>query len=350
MVAVAQSPKTPNPFIPVQPLPPRQFILEEYTTELENPTGILPIAKSDVFESFLTSPYSQYGFKFDTVLHWGHSNWYFPKHGLTRYSTCGEFTHKGCLNPSHEGQAYIRPIKHNCKRAGCPVCGDTWIIETTKKIAHRINEAEGILIKRGYRRHRAIHVTVNPGPEVWEEFKDIDSYNKLRLRAQKLAKRAGFWGGSLIFHPYRERCADCGGQILFKQRKCTDCGSDDIAWYWSPHFHLFGFGWITGTKHIAETTGWLVKNHGIRSSIDATAYYQLTHCGIHEGKHTVSWFGLLHYSKMHIPPPETEVEGATECPICGNRLRLVRYTGTKPPPINEEGEIIDSTGWSYRHG
>lgn len=338
---MTHSTETPrgNPFIPA---PPRNQVLEEFGS------GILPIAKSE-FSSFLTEPYSPYGFKFDTVQLWGVEGWYFPKHASEAYPTCGEYTYKGCLSPSHEGQAYIRPIKHNCGRAGCPVCGDTWILETTKKIAHRINEAEKVLVQWGWRRHRPIHVTVNPSPEHWEEYKSPKNFNKLRRNAQAIAKRAGFRGGSMIFHPYRERCAECGGEILFKQRRCKECGSEDIAWYWSPHFHLFGFGWITGTKHIAETSGYVVKNHGVRSSIDATAYYQLTHCGIREGKQALVWFGILHYSKMHLPPYQAEDIGASECPICGAKLRLVRYEGTTPPPLAEEGEVTGSTGWRYRY-
>ncbi|GAI77906.1 unnamed protein product, partial [marine sediment metagenome] len=136
-----------------------------------------------------------------------------------------------------------------------------------------------------------------------------------------------------------------------KKNKCTDCAGTDIVWYWSPHFHLFGFGWITNTKKISEKYGWVIKNHGVRDSIGGTAFYQLTHCGIHNGKQAVTWFGILHYSKMKIdPPPKTDAEfESRECRLCGDRLRLVRYHGSKPPPL-EESNIIDSTGWAYVNG
>ena len=334
-----------NPFIPY---PPTQGILEGYT--LEKALGILPIAKSDVFPTpFLWAQYSSYGFKFDTVQHWGIGEWYFPGHAVEAYTSCGEYSYQGCLNPSHEGQAFIRSIKHNCGRAGCPVCHKTWLVETTKKISHRINEAQRIFKEWGWRRTSPIHVTVSPPRSAWPQYRDIGKFNKLRQKAQQVAKKAGFHGGSIIFHPYRERCASCGGKIAFKSRKCEDCKGEDIVWYWSPHWHLFGFGWIRGTKALYQGTGYLVKNHGIRSDIEATAYYQLTHCGIHEGKHVLTWFGTLHYSKLHVEPYEPECVGPTECPLCGNRLRLLRYTGTKPPPIDEEGEVVGSTGWGYRY-
>lgn len=315
------------------------------------PLGNLPIAKSDSFETpFLFAQYSPYGFKFDTVQLYGESGWYFPKHASESYTTCGEYTYQGCLSPTHQGQAFVRAIHYNCGRAGCPVCGGTWILETAKKMVDRIEKASKVLKHNyGWRRTSPIHVTVSPPQSEWAQYTNIKNYNKLRQKAQKAAKMAGFTGGSIIFHPYRERCAKCGGEILFKQQKCKECGCEDIVWYWAPHWHLFGFGWIRG-KIAYNATGYLVKNHGIRSDLGATAYYQLTHCGIREGKHALTWFGILHYSKLSLPPYESECVGATECPICGNKLRMLRYHGTKPPPLNETGEWVGSTGWEYRYG
>ncbi|GAG87921.1 unnamed protein product, partial [marine sediment metagenome] len=293
--------KGDNPFIPA---PPRQIILEEYT-------GILPYAKSEQLDPpFLLAEYSPFGFKFLTVDHWHTDNWYFPGHGGSKYKTCGTYFYWGCLNQiAHPGQAQVDKKKHNCGRATCPVCSDTWLVVTTNKISHRIEESVKVLKSWGWTRTRPIHVTVNPPISVQEILKKVKKYNKIRRYAQHLAKKAGFRGGSIIYHPYRERCADCGGKILFKKNKCADCAGTDIVWYWSPHFHLFGFGWITNTKKISEKYGWVIKNHGVRDSIGGTAFYQLTHCGIHDGKHAVTWFGILHYSKMKIdPPPKTDAE------------------------------------------
>lgn len=329
-----------NPFIPATP---SQSILEQYSL------GNLPIAKSEAFPTpFLWAQYSPYGFKFDTVQHWGIEGWYFPGYASEAYPSCGTYSYQGCVSPAHEGQAYVRLIQHNCGRAGCPTCSDTWVLKTTKKIEHRIAEAAKVLRHNyGWRRTSPIHVTVNPEPRLWSQYRDLKNYNKLRQKAQKVAKTAGFNGGSIIFHPYRERCAKCGGAIKFKQHTCENCGSSDIVWYWSPHWHLFGFGWIRGAA--AQGTGYVVKNHGIRSDLAATAYYQLTHCGIREGKQAVTWFGILHYSKLKLPPYQ-DPEAETMCPICGNRLRMLRYTGTKPPPIAEEGTVTGSTGWENRYG
>lgn len=349
--------KVSNPFIPhtskQNPMIPDRYTrgsLAYITGQViqVKPPGILPIAKSVHVE---TPPHSRYGFKFDMVQLHGSGGWTFPGHGVKPYPTCGEYAFKGCLDQTaHPGQAFVKRIKHNCGRAGCPVCSPKWLVETTKKIAHRLAEASKLFRKWGWRRHRPIHVTVSLPRSEWDGCLDMDKYGKTRRKAQQIAKKAGFNGGSIIFHPYRERCADCGGTIQFKKRGCIVCRSEDVVWYYSPHFHLFGFGWIVNTKELHASTGWLVKNHGIRSSIDATAYYQLTHCGLHEAKHTVTWFGVMHHSKLKIDPPEDEGGGAdNECPICFKRLRFVRYEGSKPPPeleVDEEA-IIGATGWHY---
>jgi len=293
--------------------------------------------------------FSEYGHSFKEAGRYTIDGWYFPGQGGTPYPTCGTIHYKGCLNPAHIGQAGVRKIKDNCGRSTCPICSDQWLMRTTKKIEHRIEAYIDELRSQGARHKRPIHVTVNPAPSDWILFKDDKNFNKLRKKAQILATKAGFKGGCVIYHQKRERCGDCGGKILFKQKKCADCGAYHIVWYFSPHFHFMGFGYITGTKNLYAKHGWVIKNHGIRSDVGATAYYQLSHCSIHVGKHTVVWFGCLHYSKYHLTPPDMSSEDIAqhECPICGNKLRLMQYYGNRPPPVGEGPEVIDSTGWKY---
>lgn len=345
VLTLDKSPRSANPFIP----PPHMRGSLAYITGQvisPNPTGILSIEKS------VHSEHSLYGYSWEDLGHAvDNGGWFFHGQGLEAYLSCGELIFTGCISPAHEGKAYVEAHKGNCGRAQCPVCHEGWLIDTTKKTEHRITEAEKILVKWGWRRHKPIHVTVNPEPSLWEQYLDVAKFNKLRRKAQAIAKKAGFSGGSIIYHPERSRCGDCGGKLVGKafDKHCKACGSKNIVWYFSPHWHLFGFGWITGTKAISEVTGYVVKNHGIRSSIGATIYYQLSHCGIREGKQTLVWFGILHYSKLKIDPYVPEPVGSMVCPICGDKLRLVRYEGTTPPPIAEGGDIVTSTGWIYRY-
>lgn len=346
----------------------------KHTKIRENHAVILPSEKSEVLKNTLFGQDLQKplgGFGLNHTLNWvfdpdfsqhGHSfkeagrytldGWYFPGQGGTPYATCGTIHYKGCLNPAHGGQAGARKIQDNCHRATCPICSDQWLMSTTKKIEHRIEAYVDVLRARGARHKRPIHVTVNPPPKLWDAFKNIENFNKLRRKAQLLARKAGFKGGVIIYHQKRERCGDCGGKILFKQKKCAECGAYHIVWYFSPHFHLLGFGFITGTASLFDKFGWVIKNHGIRSDVGATAYYQLSHCSIHAGKHTLVWFGDLHYSKFMLLPPELSESdiAENECPICGHKLRLMYYYGSKPPPIGDGVTVIDSTGWVYAKG
>jgi len=138
-------------------------------------------------------------------------------------------------------------------------------------------------------------------------------------------KKAGFIGGSVIFHPYRERT-----------------GTQE--WYFSPHFHCLGYGWIRNTKLIYEKYGWVIKNAKLRKTVIGTALYQLSHCGVHERYHSVTWFGALAYNKLRVKYPEVEKE---RCPICGEELRPLWYFGMEK--FEEEGYYwLAPEGWEYK--
>ena len=256
--------------------------------------------------------------------------WYLPGQGEP-YPTCGKTYHQGCLDTNHHlntidptkrGKAYVKKVKHNCKRAQCPECNKTWMIDATKKITHRIEKAK----PPQYR--KPIHVTVSPDASEWPRFKDREEYPKIRRKANGLAKKAGLRGFCTIHHAYR-------------QNKHTK------LWRFSPHFHHIGYGWIVNTKRIYEKTGWIIKNHRIRKSVGATAYYQLSHAGIKEGHHTITWCGLLAWNMTKIPrlPKERQC-----CPLCGARLLRVVYHGRGSHPLegSPTGEYYLITDeWRY---
>ena len=148
---------------------------------------------------------------------------------------------------------------------------------------------------------------------------------ELRKEAYKILKEIGSVGGSLIFHPFRYH-------------------RDSKRWYYSPHFHIIGFGWLVGTAETYQKSGWIVKNKGVRESVFATLFYQLSHAGVKHGYHTVTWFGDLSYSKLKVE----EESNLNECPLCKAKLRLVFHYGlfgwTPPPEI--EGEFyVEPDGW-----
>lgn len=93
-------------------------------------------------------------------------------------------------------------------------------------------------------------------------------------------------------------------------------------WRFSLHFHLIGYGWIVNTKGIYYESSWVVKNHRIRKSVGATAYHQLSHAGVKEGHHTITWCGCLALNKIKISKIKRERQFY---PICGASTLKVIY-------------------------
>ena len=253
-------------------------------------------------------------------------SWDLPGHGDPYYN-CGDFYSKGCLNSRDhpDDLAFIKRMVSTCLRAVCPVCYQKWAGKQAHAIAYRLDQA-----RRG--NAKEIHVQISLPRS--DYFLVEDDYSKLRRKIYSLLKKSGFWGGSCIFHPFR----------LNKSIK---------KWYFSPHFHIIGYGWIRGkkVKAIYEKTGYIIKNLGVRKSVVATAQYQLSHAGIKSGTHTITWFGSVAYNKIKIIPEVVEPE---VCPECGNRLIRVAYVGDGEDPLGErpEGEYwIEPGGWAYMtHG
>lgn len=258
-----------------------------------------------------------------------------PGHGQP-YSDCGATLVRGCLNvDGHRqqgldvdllGKVYVELYRRSCGRLECPICYE----KAAGKEAHKISYRLG-MVKRSF--GLAIHVIVSPSKEDVANL----SFQKLRPKAYRIALRAGFRGGSCIWHPFRRH-----------PRK---------GWYFSPHFHMIGYGWIVWDKALFEATGWVVKNIGIRHSVEATAFYQISHCGVDKQKnesfdgrmvratHSITWFGKLAFSTFHVP---REPEPEHQCPICGQKLQFLTYRGRIALPDREGAYFLDSEGWELK--
>jgi hypothetical protein len=272
----------------------------------------------------------------------------FPGQG-TAYETCGETVWKGCLNyTAHpQGKAHIKKEVNNCGRAECPICYAKWLVDTTKKAVNRIEQGK----PKRYR--KAIHVTISPPKKEWWKYKTDPEAKKIRRKVDRIAKKSGMFGYAKVFHPERERCIKCGGnKKLGDMKKCEKCGHDIFEWYFSPHYHLVGYGWISWNKQkYLKSGGWIVKNHRVRKDIGATIYYQLTHCGIKKGYHAISWVGSLSWRSLKVIPEPVEKD---ECPYCGRTLRKITYYSGNSPRLkhlkklsNGETALADPFGWRY---
>lgn len=278
--------------------------------------GILPIGKS-----VLWSPWNLPG--------WGSS-----------YDDCGKvWRDKGCLNVnghgveradgvSYAGKIYVKRVKNSCKRAECPVCYEKWIAREVNRALRRLEAYS--------KWDKPIHVIASPG----QADVDVMDYAKLRKKANQILRSVGVLGGVMIIHPFRKM------QPEAERGSYTFLGG--TSWYLSPHFHVVCYGWVSQVGQQYERSGWIVKNLGLRESVGATLYYQLSHAGVYIGKHkkaTITWFGRLSYSKLKVVEPEKK----GVCPICHRQLVRLEWFGglDRPPPIPEqEGEwFIEPEGW-----
>jgi len=270
--------------------------------------GILPLAKSTVLAESTFSPQKLRRY-----------SWALPGHG-TSYHDCGKLLIFGCLNVEEHvqeglfenmsGKVFVQMRKRTCLRAECPICYEKWAGKEAGKIEHRLAAWSG--------RRKVIHVVASP-----KKHRRVP-FERLRAQCYRVLRKSGVLGGSVIFHPFR-------------QRKRTK------EWYLSPHFHVLGYGWIVKTKEGYKEHGWVVKNVGTRKTVSGTALYQLSHSGIHKKYHSVTWFGHLSYNKLKVAPrPKPEKE---RCPMCNQELRRLYYFGSEELPSEEGSYWMDPEGF-----
>ena len=235
---------------------------------------------------------------------------------------CGKWSTMGCLNVNaHEntearGKGFVKTFQRSCYRAVCEVCYKKWMARESNKATKRIEKYENMS------KENAKHIIISVPS--WLYYK---SKKELAKESYMILKDVGCVGGTAIFHPFRYK-------------------KDLKLWYYSPHFHVIGFGWIENTVENYKRNGWVVKNKGFRDSTFATFYYQLSHAGIKKQNHTLVWFGDLSYSKLKV---EKEDHDEDVCPYCNAKLKEVESYGLfycKPPDVSIELQV-DVIGWRY---
>lgn len=238
-----------------------------------------------------------------------------PRSGVIKDNNCGRWGVKCCFNTeSHpDGKEYGKRFRMSCDRAECPECGDIWLFKSARRATEKIEAC-------AKRYHQPVkHFVWSPNPN------NVDvktaGIKKLREMANNDLTAAGAFGFSLICHPWRDRMI-----------------GDKREWYFSPHFHAIGFGWIKVNKDFGTTRG-VVKNLGVRESVMATFMYQLSHAGIKTGFHTVTWYGKMSYGKMSWYKPVLHPD---LCPHCDKELVIGEFTVVfDPPPIEwQEGLLL----------
>ena len=232
---------------------------------------------------------------------------------------CGRFVKEGCVNfeehPKHF--AYAQNKRLTCKSASCSVCWDSWLTREASRVTERLEKFRMLSERNGFRSTKPIHVIVSPPKWLCNV-----SWIELKKTFRKMVKRAGIVGGVSMFHAYRLK-------------------NDGKTWFYSPHFHMIGYGWVINTKKISLNDGWVIKNKGIRKNsteVYSTVAYQLSHTAIAKGVHSVNWFGELSYRSKYALELKREKQesDADKCPYCSQYLVWVIVRGTDRPPPDEE--------------
>lgn len=235
-----------------------------------------------------------------------------------KHDWCGIWNTKGCLHvedhiqSEHYGKIFVRQYKRGCFRASCEECYRRWQGRQSNRATRRI---ERFARKSG---KKPIHIILSI-----PQYDYGLSLKGMRRKARLVLKEIDCIGGAIIFHPFR-----------IKNQKL----------YWSPHFHIIGFG-LSKSKisHAYGKYHWVIIDKGFRKSIFGTFHYNLDHCGVKKGVQCMVWFGDLSYSKL---PPEKELDHNL-CPACGRKLVEIYHDGVDfvvPPGENYEG-FVDSEDW-----
>jgi len=238
---------------------------------------------------------------------------------------CGDFFTEGCGNylnhPSDMNYAQNRRL--SCKRAECPKCWDVWLIKEASRITERIEKFRLLGQRKGWRTTKPIQVIFSPPKWLWNL-----TYDEQKKEFRKMVKRAGIVGGVSMFHAFR-----------FNKNSKT--------WFYSPHFHLIGYGWVVDTKKISKENGCIIKNTGVRESSNSvynTVLYLLSHTAIAKGVHSVNWFGDLSYRSKYAEELKRDVVDidSNKCPYCLQYLvKFEVFDVDRPPPDKEWFGLVD---------
>jgi len=289
--------------------------------------------------------------------------WDLPGHGLS-YGDCGSILHKGCNNidgHSHR-KTFVRVFKKNCRRKQCPVCFQGWAASEGERALIRLAAASVgfdvvaaciLNVKKVFSvspravfhkalvsdledlihqsRKKVVHYVLSPPDGTIKD--SAESFVRGRALAYKIAKKSGIRGGSVIVHPYRLKCVKCGSAIPDFDKVCPKCGGSAFSWFFSFHFHVVGFGWLEDIAEGYARHGWVVRNLGVRKSVFWTVQYLLSHAGVSNRFHTVTWFGSMAYNVMRAVPVLGIVQEL--CPYCVRVLRPMLWIGglDRPPPL-----------------
>lgn len=262
---------------------------------------------------------------------------------------------EGCGNPvpyhcnCHGGSWWINS---QCMMRECPECFEKWAAKESRIAAARVSWGSKAWRIRNAeagdsRSIRILHAVVS----FVYTGGSIDDYAH---RAYEVAKAHGMIGGLKVFHPFRKD--------KFDHQYTTDG---------TVHFHLIGLAPLDVSAGRSPEEFWKVIDdeeyhdyRGFRSAraIKRAVQYLLTHCGVREGKHALTWWGAMSYRSMPRNAVESLFPRALECapepkpcPVCGSEKTepCDLYDGFskigvhEPPAFGPDDPDPDQLAWKW---
>jgi len=241
--------------------------------------------------------------------------------------TCGHFKTLGCFNFSAHpnNQALIQRTKLSCFRSACEYCWmEKWLARESRRATLRIEKFVKVIKQIDHKRFaNPIHVIVSPS---WND--KFMRFDLLKKKCREILANSGVKDGLLIYHPFK----------LDKK---------NMKWVSMPHFHVIGFGWLLDNNKNMNKDGWVIKNKGVRESLHSTIYYQLSHAGVADHIHSITWFGELGYRSKYAELIKVENDEPNDsCDFCNEVMVNAMFVPTdRPPPDKEFIGLVDSCDW-----
>ena len=250
-----------------------------------------------------------------------HDGWHLPGQKVER-DFCQTWSYMGCLNKSNHpnGCIFLKPFQKSCFRADCRLCCFKWLGRSASKATKRMKLYE----KQSKKIAKHIIISV---PD-WDYKKPKKEMIK---KVYQILKEVKADSGLIVFHPFRYH-------------------DDTMMWYYAPHFHVIGFGWVENVVETYNKYGYIIKNLGKRETVFGTIYYQLSHCGIKKRNHSLTYFGDCSYSNLIIEENEEE---SKKCPYCQEYLKELDYENNKElkpdPIIMESWWLAQNYDWFLKY-
>ena len=237
-----------------------------------------------------------------------------------------------------------RVITDACNRLVCRHCGPARVHDN----AMRATERYAGWLKVNRKRYRPKHIEVSPPPlNGIVRLVRPGGLAELRRELYDHLRSAGLRAWAVVFHPYRvedwakaefakaKKGGYQGGLWDYIRERGWDRDVSDLnhtgAIYPSPHFHVFGYGYMEQSDKFYERTGgWVYKN--IRTlDTDEDIYkairYALSHGGLilkekgRQANQVLTWGGELSYNRF--AADKIVISEFAECPVCGEPQYMV---------------------------